>query len=492
MAVPSCDLRQEKSNYVYKFTQVNGQRICGPPEGWDTLPQPPKGCEVFIGKLPRDMYEDELMPLLEQIGIIYEFRLMMDFSGATRGYAFVTYTNKEDAERAIEILDRLEVRPGKRIGAMKSVDNCKLRVDGIPTHKTNDEVHSEIIKFTEGVERTYVVSDPADKTKNKGFAFIEYKNHRYASKARRVLIGGSVKLFGRKTAFNWADPEIDVNENDLKEDAVLAIRNLPVFVNEYFLNHYLSLKGNEPIKKIVKHRDTAFVLFSNKKNAEKVLLEFNGTHIEGHAIEVTWANKANLLNSSGTSKRLMYDNRQQSRLYCKNPIVSNCTPVERSMSVSPVQMLEYICFQNGYDPPYYHIYHVIDGSCNSNVTFNSKVFIKSPFWEKWFSSEENFSTPQESKLRVALKALSNIGGLINDTIFPCNYSQESIVRTVQQPPPPSLVPIPGACNPMKYGIGPGINSYHPSTYGGPYNPYLLATAVCLANLQLQANSNNQN
>ncbi|PRD24463.1 UNVERIFIED_CONTAM: hypothetical protein NCL1_43661 [Trichonephila clavipes] len=160
----------------------------------------------------------------------------------------------------------------------------------------------------------------------------------------------------------------------------------------------------------------------------------------------------------------MYDKSQQSRLHCKNPIVSNCSSVARSMALSPVQMLEYICFQNGYDPPYYHIYHVIDGSCNSNVTFNSKVFIKSPFWERWVSSDENFSTPQASKLCVALKALNNIGGFISDTIFPCNYSQESIVKTIQQPPP-SLVPIPGACKPVKFGIGPGINSYHPSTYG---------------------------
>ncbi|GFT98540.1 APOBEC1 complementation factor [Trichonephila clavipes] len=225
MAVPSSDLRQKKSNYVYKFTQVNGQRICGPPEGFDTLPQPPKGCEVFLGKLPRDMYEEELMPVVEQIGMIYEFRLMMDFSGSTRGYAFVTYTNKEDAERAVELLNRLEVRPGRRIGAMKSVDNCKLRVDGIPTYKTDDEVHSEIIKFTEGVEKTYVAPHPLDKTKNNGSAFIEYKNHRYASKARRVLIGGSIKLFGKKTTFNWADPDIDkINEKDLKENECSWIR----------------------------------------------------------------------------------------------------------------------------------------------------------------------------------------------------------------------------------------------------------------------------
>lgn len=61
--------------------------------GWEG-PPPPRGCEVFVGKIPRDMYEDELVPLFEKAGTMYEFRLMMEFSGENRGYAFVMYTNR--------------------------------------------------------------------------------------------------------------------------------------------------------------------------------------------------------------------------------------------------------------------------------------------------------------------------------------------------------------------------------------------------------------
>lgn len=39
-----------------------------------------RGCS-FVGKIPRDMYEDELVPVFERAGKIYEFRLMMEFSG---------------------------------------------------------------------------------------------------------------------------------------------------------------------------------------------------------------------------------------------------------------------------------------------------------------------------------------------------------------------------------------------------------------------------
>lgn len=70
-----------------------GKFDCVPAAGWEG-PAPPRGCEVFVGKIPRDMYEDELVPLFERAGRIYEFRLMMEFSGENRGYAFVMYTNR--------------------------------------------------------------------------------------------------------------------------------------------------------------------------------------------------------------------------------------------------------------------------------------------------------------------------------------------------------------------------------------------------------------
>ena len=62
----------------YPMLQENGQRKFGPPPGW-TEPAPERGCEVFVGKIPRDCYEDELVPVFEKAGVIYEMRLMMNF-----------------------------------------------------------------------------------------------------------------------------------------------------------------------------------------------------------------------------------------------------------------------------------------------------------------------------------------------------------------------------------------------------------------------------
>ena len=59
---------------------------------------------MFVGKVPKDMFEDELVPLFEQCGRIWDLRLMMDpLSGANRGYAFIKYCRKEGAEAAVRM-----------------------------------------------------------------------------------------------------------------------------------------------------------------------------------------------------------------------------------------------------------------------------------------------------------------------------------------------------------------------------------------------------
>ena len=49
------------------------------------------------------MYEDELIPLFEKCGEIWDLRLMMDpMTGTNRGYAFVTFTSRDAAQNAVK------------------------------------------------------------------------------------------------------------------------------------------------------------------------------------------------------------------------------------------------------------------------------------------------------------------------------------------------------------------------------------------------------
>ena len=89
--------------------------------------------QVFVGKIPRDCFEDELVPLFERSGRIYEIRLMMDHhSGQNRGYAFVVFSQATEAKDCVKTLNNTEIRKGRTLGICMSVDNCRLFIGGIP------------------------------------------------------------------------------------------------------------------------------------------------------------------------------------------------------------------------------------------------------------------------------------------------------------------------------------------------------------------------
>ncbi|XP_077460359.1 RNA-binding protein 47 isoform X8 [Stigmatopora argus] len=272
----------------YGMVQENGQRKYGPPPGWNS-PAPPRGCEIFVGKIPRDVYEDELVPVFESVGRIYEMRLMMDFDGKNRGYAFVMYAEKHEAKRAVRELNNYEVRPGRLLGVCSSVDNCRLFIGGIPKTKKREEILEEVSKVTEGVLDVIVYASVADKMKNRGFAFVEYESHRAAAMARRKLMPGRIQLWGHQIAVDWAEPEIDVDEDVMETVKILYVRNLMMETSEETIKQVFSQWNPGCVERVKKIRDYAFVHFTSRDDAVLAMDHLNGTEVEGSCVEVTLA-----------------------------------------------------------------------------------------------------------------------------------------------------------------------------------------------------------
>lgn len=70
------------------------------------------GSEVFVGNLPRDYCVSDLYPIFSEVGEIINIRIMKDFTGTNRGYAYIQYSMPEEAELAIRYLNRTNLRPG--------------------------------------------------------------------------------------------------------------------------------------------------------------------------------------------------------------------------------------------------------------------------------------------------------------------------------------------------------------------------------------------
>lgn len=205
-AVQVVEQRQHADQFLinnnFSVEQRNGQRISNL-----------AGCklasrrnEVFVGKLPRDLFEDELLPFMQQAGTVQQIRLMMDFSGTNRGFGFVTYAELSEALRALRKLNKRTLRPDQPpVVILRSFDNKKLHFGNLPPRCTRSQLLSDLRRILDDVVDAELpeVEPGADKR----HALVTFKTHDAATQARRVLIPGSAKIFDRQIEIDWAKPD---------------------------------------------------------------------------------------------------------------------------------------------------------------------------------------------------------------------------------------------------------------------------------------------
>uniref|UniRef100_A0A1B6GGE8 RRM domain-containing protein n=2 Tax=Cuerna arida TaxID=1464854 RepID=A0A1B6GGE8_9HEMI len=272
----------------YSLDVTTGQRkYGGPPPGWEG-PPPGNGCEVFCGKIPKDMFEDELILLFEKSGKIWDLRLMMDpMTGTNRGYAFITYTTKEEANQATKDLNDYEIRKGKKIGVTVSYNNHRIFVGNIPKNRDRNELFEEFKSHAPGLTEVIIYSSPDDKKKNRGFCFLEYESHKAASLAKRRLGTGRIKVWGCDIIVDWADPQEEPDSETMSKVKVLYVRNLTQDCTEEKLKEAFEVFGT--VERVKKIKDYAFIHFEDRDAAVAAMDALNGKDMFGSSIEVSLA-----------------------------------------------------------------------------------------------------------------------------------------------------------------------------------------------------------
>lgn len=150
--------------------QTNGQRTSQP---FPIMPECPTGIEVialnkcihkisiyllntaqlYVSNIPFDMYEDELLPLFASVGDICMFRLMMSFSGANRGFAYLMYVDRTASERALQLFDRCTVGPPgprHRMFVQISANRCRLLLGNMHNNLHADAIYTMVQQLTQG------------------------------------------------------------------------------------------------------------------------------------------------------------------------------------------------------------------------------------------------------------------------------------------------------------------------------------------------------
>jgi len=186
----------------YDFKPENGQLVYGPP--LDMLDfVPPKSSEVFIGKLPKDIDGRLIVNKFSEYGRIITFRIMQNFSGLNRGFAFLQYQTIEQADNAIAALNNYEIRPGNRIGVIRSRNNNRLYIGRLDTSLKKEQIMAYFSNLTTGLINITIHKDK-DRAKDYGYAFLEYETHKDAARARRSLKPCKLRLGSKSFTVDWA------------------------------------------------------------------------------------------------------------------------------------------------------------------------------------------------------------------------------------------------------------------------------------------------
>ena len=103
-------------------------------------------------------------------------------------------------------------------------------------------------KITDGVVDAIVYPSITDKTKNRGFAFVEYESHRSAAMARRKLLPGRIQLWGQPIAVDWAEPEQEVDEDVMTKVTSYIVRYISIYLGAYNLTISVQLSEGSVVQ----------------------------------------------------------------------------------------------------------------------------------------------------------------------------------------------------------------------------------------------------
>lgn len=201
--------------------QINGRKIIGPPHNWNG-PEPSNSCELFIKKIPKKISEYILLTHFKRFGQIYEFRIMMDFHGNNRGYAYIKYTNENDAMKAKQIMNHFFIKPKRLLEIQNSYDKCRLFVGNLPKELTKDEIEIELRKIFPKLKTVVLHNRIQDNNYqgNRGFAFIDFPTHKDALEVKKLTSPGRIRKWDRDLKIVWAN-----QEKYIDPEVMMEVRN---------------------------------------------------------------------------------------------------------------------------------------------------------------------------------------------------------------------------------------------------------------------------
>ncbi|CAD6266360.1 unnamed protein product [Miscanthus lutarioriparius] len=254
-----------------------------------------KGADAAEGSGPEDEEErskwDELLALPPHGS---QVRLTKKDANESKGFAFVTFNDKDAAQRAIEDIQDREYK-GRTLRCSVSQAKHRLFIGNVPKGLSEEELTNIIKGKGPGVVNIEMFKDQHDPNRNRGFLFVEYYNHACAEYARQKLSSRSFKVDGSQLTVSWAEPKGSTDPSSAAAQVkTIYVKNLPENVSKEKIKDLFDKHGEVtkivlPPAKAGHKRDFGFVHFAERSSALKAVKGSEKYEIDGQVLEVSMA-----------------------------------------------------------------------------------------------------------------------------------------------------------------------------------------------------------
>jgi len=169
---------------------------------------------IFVGDLSPDINDETLLKAFQPFGSVSDARVMWDQNtGRSRGYGFVAFRDKNDAERAMKEMNgewlgsrsircnwaNQKISSGNIVSPVPGSLNSGLNYEAITAQATQQNTTVYVGNLSPEVSEDLLISifqiyGPIEEVriqKDKGFAFVKFSNHDQATRAI-IAVHGSV------------------------------------------------------------------------------------------------------------------------------------------------------------------------------------------------------------------------------------------------------------------------------------------------------------
>ena len=225
-----------RNSFENNIIQSNGCRIYTNPLGSSKFPIPTDKIEIFVRNLPRDCFENEILPHFERFGPIYKFRLLIDYDNLTRGYGYLIFYLEKSALMALDVMGYYIIRKDVIVDVEISLEKSSLLAMNVPSNHSDEEIQQQFIKIFKQISNITIKrqKDTNMKESNSCKALLEFPSHKDALTAKQYGSKGTLNLWGRSVKILWYESGVDkLATDDVSRLLFTATQILNPFFNQF-------------------------------------------------------------------------------------------------------------------------------------------------------------------------------------------------------------------------------------------------------------------